>query len=166
MNASLPEGVPLFLRNWRAHSALGAMDSTLKTQWCMSLKAARPGQFHGSLHGTVWFGSFVFINSVHRRASIYSPGWAWTPVPKQSDLSLFSSWGYRLSSQLLIAELAWNQFDFVLVPWTTCFVLSSCNVLRLKPLWKVELRGGRGSRPTAAPEEASPLPTGPHDWES
>lgn len=77
----------------KAHSAPRAMDS--EKPWCMSLKAARAGRLHGSLHVTVCFGSFVFLNSVWRRVSMCSSGWPWTPVLKQSYLSLSSSWGYR-----------------------------------------------------------------------
>lgn len=47
--ASLPKGVSWFLRNWKAHSALEAMDSNLKNPWHMLLDAATPVQLQDYL---------------------------------------------------------------------------------------------------------------------
>lgn len=49
LNASMPEEVHQYLRNWKAHSAPGTMDSYLKNLCHISLKAATLDKHHGSL---------------------------------------------------------------------------------------------------------------------
>lgn len=60
LNASLPEGVHWSLGNWKVHCAPGVRDSNLKNLWCVPLKAARPGQFHGSLQEMKCTGMLTF----------------------------------------------------------------------------------------------------------
>lgn len=60
LNASLPEGMLWFLRNWKVHGAPEVMDANLKNLWCISLKTASPGQPHVFLQVPLF--NFFFFN--------------------------------------------------------------------------------------------------------
>lgn len=54
-NASLPEGVCRFTRNWKAHGAPGAMDSNLKTH--DAYPSRQLGQAYSTIPCTEWWVS-------------------------------------------------------------------------------------------------------------